>query len=191
MNRITTKFLQQQYDIIAKKYNIQVKELPAKEFMLNEGTGNRRYLLRQSNYVGCFGDTFSFDTGFCERHSIYRRCILINSGFRNYTKFITLYHEAKHVQCVQSGCFCYTGYWRSRRKRVYQELHAHCAELELLINRKMWKLLAGNLRLFDELCSDKWYERFGEEIKFYQTSAQMLKRSKIWKEAKRLVSVHV
>ncbi len=186
MNRITTKFLQQQYDIVAEQYNIQVKELPVKEFGLSDGMGSNQILMRSlmTGCLGCAPPLGDFYKVFCQKHTITGTCILINGQYANFRKIATLFHEEGHIRCRLSGCFCFQGNDAKKpRKRSYQELHACRYALQSLIDREMWKSLHYYIDVGVSYFSPTSFEDVG---KVYQNSAKMVKRSKIWKEAKRL-----
>ena len=181
MRRVTTAFLNQQYELVAKQYNLQVKVLSPKDLGV---------YAQCSGCVGFPGRGY-FNEAFCKKHSIQGICILINNHSRqpNYRKMSTLYHESGHVHCFRSGCFCqHQDYHTAPYYRSYQELHAMRFALQLLLDQRIYQGLSHDLRIFDKWSNNDFTESsVGEEHGIYHKSTKMLKKSRVWKESKDLL----
>lgn len=191
MNRITTKFLRQQYRFFANQHNVQIKELSRKSFILHVDKESRKFVTSNAGCVAGVPETGYFPTSFRKRHKIHGMCILINGKYPNYHKISVLYHEVGHVKCLKSGCFCFSYknvFPTTHRIRSYQELHAMKYELQSIIDQKMWKSLHCNVVMKNKWSEGKFHTSFKDDGRVYENAAKMLKRSAIWREAERLDS---
>ena len=168
---VTQKLLKQQYRQVARKYSIHVKEITSSDIrnicgdtvcgcIIAPSTQKQRLRLPPVN------------AQICKKHHIHKPSILINKRNSNYFKFATLCHEEGHIDCWQRRCFCMVCNLKS-----FQELHAMIFSLKKLMKTGATRGLTSDILYLHQYSIGNGLYRY----KQHAIAAQMLKRSKVWK----------
>lgn len=178
---VTQRLLEQQYNHVARKYKIHVKEtmpLDLKHLCGCPVCGCVVAPLKQQTTSGLP----LISAKMCKKYHIHKPSILINKSLSNYNKLTTLFHEGGHIDCWQRHCFCMTCNIKS-----FQELHAMIFSLQMLMqigsSTSDRSLISEMSDLHQHSIGNGYYKH-----KEHAIAAQMLKRSKVWKKLSKYLS---
>ncbi len=161
MNRISTKFLREEYSSAENNYGITIKE---------------SVLLVCGTIEGLFAYSSSATSCGCATWVRKRikgsEKVLVHSKLRNYQKLVVLYHELGHLRCHRDDCKCY--YLNHGYNNGLSEYHAVTFSLKKL--RPFPKSLSWAMR-----DTESWLYS-GVHGKEYVWAARKIMKTALWRK---------